>query len=180
MLLLFPSPDRFAYKDEYEKFKLVLTVILFVFSFTCRFLFSYRWDFTPIDTHSPGLKHVWVLWQCQWNHLKIIYSILCCCDWGICGAVGERIDHNCQRWQLQDTCPPLPLEQPILFFITADIKTIMLLQRGESQHPAHKNPTIDWLMFFYILDICLIRSCGDTWLLPAVNWHCSRIKELII
>ncbi|MEQ2195588.1 hypothetical protein XENOCAPTIV_015172, partial [Xenoophorus captivus] len=32
----------FAYKDEYEKFKLVLTVILFVFSFTCRFLFSYR------------------------------------------------------------------------------------------------------------------------------------------
>uniref|UniRef100_A0A3Q0S0Q2 Transmembrane protein 120Aa n=1 Tax=Amphilophus citrinellus TaxID=61819 RepID=A0A3Q0S0Q2_AMPCI len=32
----------FAYKDEYEKFKLVLTVILFVFSFTCRFLLSYR------------------------------------------------------------------------------------------------------------------------------------------
>ncbi|KAM4726292.1 transmembrane protein 120A-A [Anableps anableps] len=33
---------KFAYKDEYEKFKLVFTVILFVFSFTCRFLFSYR------------------------------------------------------------------------------------------------------------------------------------------
>ncbi|XP_038146287.1 ion channel TACAN isoform X3 [Cyprinodon tularosa] len=33
---------KFAYKDEYEKFKLVLTVILFMFSFTCRFLFSYR------------------------------------------------------------------------------------------------------------------------------------------
>uniref|UniRef100_A0A667X9B4 Transmembrane protein 120Aa n=1 Tax=Myripristis murdjan TaxID=586833 RepID=A0A667X9B4_9TELE len=33
---------KFAYKDEYEKFKLVLTVILFLFSFTCRFLFSYR------------------------------------------------------------------------------------------------------------------------------------------
>ena len=33
---------RFAYKDEYEKFKLVLTVILFLFSFTCRFLLSYR------------------------------------------------------------------------------------------------------------------------------------------
>uniref|UniRef100_A0A8C9YVK8 Transmembrane protein 120Aa n=1 Tax=Sander lucioperca TaxID=283035 RepID=A0A8C9YVK8_SANLU len=33
---------RFAYKDEYEKFKLVLTVILFVVSFSCRFLFSYR------------------------------------------------------------------------------------------------------------------------------------------
>uniref|UniRef100_A0A8C6MIV0 Transmembrane protein 120Aa n=1 Tax=Nothobranchius furzeri TaxID=105023 RepID=A0A8C6MIV0_NOTFU len=33
---------KFAYKDEYEKFKLVLTVILFVFSFMCRFLFSYR------------------------------------------------------------------------------------------------------------------------------------------
>uniref|UniRef100_A0A147A584 Transmembrane protein 120A n=1 Tax=Fundulus heteroclitus TaxID=8078 RepID=A0A147A584_FUNHE len=33
---------KFAYKDEYEKFKLILTVILFLFSFTCRFLFSYR------------------------------------------------------------------------------------------------------------------------------------------
>ncbi|TNM84494.1 hypothetical protein fugu_008672 [Takifugu bimaculatus] len=33
---------KFAYKDEYEKFKLVVTVILFIVSFTCRFLFSYR------------------------------------------------------------------------------------------------------------------------------------------
>ncbi|XP_076017545.1 transmembrane protein 120A-A isoform X2 [Genypterus blacodes] len=33
---------KFAYKDEYEKFKLFLTVILFIFSFTCQFLFSYR------------------------------------------------------------------------------------------------------------------------------------------
>ncbi|XP_030009779.1 transmembrane protein 120A-A isoform X3 [Sphaeramia orbicularis] len=32
---------KFAYKDEYEKFKLVLTVILFLFSFMCR-LISYR------------------------------------------------------------------------------------------------------------------------------------------
>uniref|UniRef100_A0A674NW65 Transmembrane protein 120Aa n=1 Tax=Takifugu rubripes TaxID=31033 RepID=A0A674NW65_TAKRU len=29
---------KFAYKDEYEKFKLVVTVILFIVSFTCRFL----------------------------------------------------------------------------------------------------------------------------------------------
>uniref|UniRef100_A0AAQ5YES0 Transmembrane protein 120A n=1 Tax=Amphiprion ocellaris TaxID=80972 RepID=A0AAQ5YES0_AMPOC len=42
IIILFPSLTRFAYKDEYEKFKLILTVILFVFSFTCRFLFSYR------------------------------------------------------------------------------------------------------------------------------------------
>ncbi|CAL8275967.1 unnamed protein product [Arctogadus glacialis] len=34
--------SKFAYKDEYEKFKLVLTVILFLASFTCRFLLSYR------------------------------------------------------------------------------------------------------------------------------------------
>uniref|UniRef100_A0A3P9KM69 Transmembrane protein 120A n=1 Tax=Oryzias latipes TaxID=8090 RepID=A0A3P9KM69_ORYLA len=33
---------KFAYKDEYEKFKLILTVILFMFSFTCCFLLSYR------------------------------------------------------------------------------------------------------------------------------------------
>lgn len=42
------SSNRFAYKDEYEKFKLVLTVILFVFSFTCRFLLSYRYDFSHL------------------------------------------------------------------------------------------------------------------------------------
>uniref|UniRef100_A0A8C4EW72 Transmembrane protein 120A n=1 Tax=Dicentrarchus labrax TaxID=13489 RepID=A0A8C4EW72_DICLA len=39
---LLNKQSKFAYKDEYEKFKLVLTVILFVFAFTCRFLFSYR------------------------------------------------------------------------------------------------------------------------------------------
>ncbi|XP_031725027.1 transmembrane protein 120A-like isoform X1 [Anarrhichthys ocellatus] len=39
---LLDKQSKFAYKDEYEKFKLALTVILFVFSFTCRFLFSYR------------------------------------------------------------------------------------------------------------------------------------------
>lgn len=38
------SVHRFAYKDEYEKFKLVVTVILFIFSFTCRFVFCYRYD----------------------------------------------------------------------------------------------------------------------------------------
>ncbi|XP_019741382.1 transmembrane protein 120A-like [Hippocampus comes] len=33
---------RFAYKDEYEKFKLYLTVILLLFSFTCYFFVNYR------------------------------------------------------------------------------------------------------------------------------------------
>ncbi|KAK3550102.1 hypothetical protein QTP86_020674 [Hemibagrus guttatus] len=33
---------KFAYKDEYEKFKLYLTVILLLFSFTCRLVVSYR------------------------------------------------------------------------------------------------------------------------------------------
>lgn len=33
---------RFAYKDEYEKFKLYLTIILIVISFTCRFLLNSR------------------------------------------------------------------------------------------------------------------------------------------
>lgn len=34
---------KFAYKDEYEKFKLYLTVILLLFSFTCQFVVSYRY-----------------------------------------------------------------------------------------------------------------------------------------
>lgn len=37
-----PLPTRFAYKDEYEKFKLYLTIILIVISFTCRFLLNSR------------------------------------------------------------------------------------------------------------------------------------------
>ncbi|XP_028662861.1 ion channel TACAN [Erpetoichthys calabaricus] len=39
---LLSKQAKFAYKDEYEKFKLCLTVILLVVSFTCRFLVSYR------------------------------------------------------------------------------------------------------------------------------------------
>lgn len=33
---------KFAYKDEYEKFKLYLTVLLLLFSFTCYFFVNYR------------------------------------------------------------------------------------------------------------------------------------------
>uniref|UniRef100_A0A8C6SIT4 Transmembrane protein 120A n=1 Tax=Neogobius melanostomus TaxID=47308 RepID=A0A8C6SIT4_9GOBI len=39
---LLNKQSKFAYKDEYEKFKLVLTVILLLFSFMCRFIFTYR------------------------------------------------------------------------------------------------------------------------------------------
>ncbi|XP_068079811.1 transmembrane protein 120A-A isoform X1 [Danio rerio] len=39
---LLNKQSKFAYKDEYEKFKLYLTVLLLFFSFTCRFLVSYR------------------------------------------------------------------------------------------------------------------------------------------
>ncbi|XP_036380723.1 ion channel TACAN [Megalops cyprinoides] len=34
--------SKFAYKDEYEKFKLCLTVLLLLSAFTCRFMISYR------------------------------------------------------------------------------------------------------------------------------------------
>lgn len=37
---LFPS--RFAYKDEYEKFKLYLTIILLLGAVACRFILHYR------------------------------------------------------------------------------------------------------------------------------------------
>ncbi|KAA8593958.1 hypothetical protein FQN60_004792 [Etheostoma spectabile] len=39
---LFSKRSKFAYKDEYEKFKLYLTVLLMLFSFTCYFFASYR------------------------------------------------------------------------------------------------------------------------------------------
>uniref|UniRef100_A0A8C1J3S2 Transmembrane protein 120A n=2 Tax=Cyprinus carpio TaxID=7962 RepID=A0A8C1J3S2_CYPCA len=39
---LLNKQSKFAYKDEYEKFKLYLTVLLLLFSFTCRFLVTYR------------------------------------------------------------------------------------------------------------------------------------------
>uniref|UniRef100_UPI00398E7ADC ion channel TACAN n=1 Tax=Pristiophorus japonicus TaxID=55135 RepID=UPI00398E7ADC len=39
---LLSKPAKFAYKDEYEKFKLYLTIILVIISFTCRFLLNSR------------------------------------------------------------------------------------------------------------------------------------------
>lgn len=39
---LLSKQSKFAYKDEYEKFKLCLTVILLLLSFTCYFFESYR------------------------------------------------------------------------------------------------------------------------------------------
>lgn len=39
---IFVLPCRFAYKDEYEKFKLYLTIILLIVSFSCRFLLNSR------------------------------------------------------------------------------------------------------------------------------------------
>uniref|UniRef100_S4RU81 Transmembrane protein 120Aa n=1 Tax=Petromyzon marinus TaxID=7757 RepID=S4RU81_PETMA len=40
---LLSKQAKFAYKDEYEKFKLYLTTLLILASFTCRFLVNYRW-----------------------------------------------------------------------------------------------------------------------------------------
>ncbi|XP_072325348.1 transmembrane protein 120A-A [Scyliorhinus torazame] len=39
---LLSKQAKFAYKDEYEKFKLYLTIILLLISFTCRFLLNSR------------------------------------------------------------------------------------------------------------------------------------------
>lgn len=39
---LLNKQSKFAYKDEYEKFKLYLTVLLLLLSFTCYFFISYR------------------------------------------------------------------------------------------------------------------------------------------
>ncbi|XP_072247853.1 transmembrane protein 120A-A-like [Leuresthes tenuis] len=39
---LLSKQSKFAYKDEYEKFKLYLTVLLLLFSFVCYFFVSYR------------------------------------------------------------------------------------------------------------------------------------------
>uniref|UniRef100_A0A3P8P0F7 Transmembrane protein 120A n=1 Tax=Astatotilapia calliptera TaxID=8154 RepID=A0A3P8P0F7_ASTCA len=41
---LFNKQSKFAYKDEYEKFKLCLTVLLLLFSFICYFFVSYRFS----------------------------------------------------------------------------------------------------------------------------------------
>ncbi|KAJ0063516.1 hypothetical protein NL108_002746, partial [Boleophthalmus pectinirostris] len=39
---LFSKQSKFAYKDEYERFKLYLTVLVLLLSFTCYFFASYR------------------------------------------------------------------------------------------------------------------------------------------
>ncbi|XP_061684511.1 ion channel TACAN-like isoform X2 [Syngnathoides biaculeatus] len=57
---------KFAYKDEYEKFKLYLTAVLLLFSFTCYFFVSYRF----LD---PVLNFLLVWYYCT---LTIRESIL--------------------------------------------------------------------------------------------------------
>lgn len=42
--------DRFAYKDEYEKFKLYLTVLLLLLSLACYIFPNYRWATPPAST----------------------------------------------------------------------------------------------------------------------------------
>lgn len=42
--------DRFAYKDEYEKFKLYLTVLLLLLSLACYVFLNYRWATPPAST----------------------------------------------------------------------------------------------------------------------------------
>ncbi|KAL4844286.1 hypothetical protein H8958_009747, partial [Nasalis larvatus] len=39
---LLPKKNGFAYKDEYEKFKLYLTIILLLGAVACRFVLHYR------------------------------------------------------------------------------------------------------------------------------------------
>ncbi|KTF71095.1 hypothetical protein cypCar_00048271 [Cyprinus carpio] len=63
---LLNKQSKFAYKDEYEKFKLYLTVLLLLFSFTCRFLFSNRymikgwWVFQHyVSTFLSGVMLTW-------------------------------------------------------------------------------------------------------------------------
>lgn len=42
-ILSFLHPHRFAYKDEYEKFKLYMTIILMFGAITCLFFLNCRW-----------------------------------------------------------------------------------------------------------------------------------------
>lgn len=49
---------RFAYKDEYEKFKLYLTIILILISFTCRFLLNSRWVSGCLWARPPALSRL--------------------------------------------------------------------------------------------------------------------------
>ncbi|XP_070571821.1 transmembrane protein 120B-like isoform X2 [Ptychodera flava] len=51
---LLKKQDRFKYKDEYEKFKFICTIIMFVFSFTNLFLVEFRF--------SDALYHFVLLW----------------------------------------------------------------------------------------------------------------------
>ncbi|XP_053130911.1 ion channel TACAN isoform X2 [Hemicordylus capensis] len=61
---LLSKQAKFAYKDEYEKFKLYLTIILILISFTCRFLLNSRikgwWVFHHyISTFLSGVMLTW-------------------------------------------------------------------------------------------------------------------------
>lgn len=73
-------PPRFAYKDEYEKFKLYLTIILIVISFTCRFLLNSRWvrcsglgPCPPFQALAPTLCPLLRVTDAAFNFLLVWY-----------------------------------------------------------------------------------------------------------
>ncbi len=155
---LFTSPNRFAYKDEYEKFKLILTVILFAFSFTCRFLFSYRYGFpTPcLCSHNTfgALVNIYSsrAGQCVWDRLKINYSS------------HVHRDEGTYHWELRE-CP----------------KKMIHLQSYISQ--SNNFEPLNVVIFgYYKEDMWQIRSSVEEWkgLLNYFHYMCEFGRDSLL
>ncbi|KAB0405723.1 hypothetical protein E2I00_008436, partial [Balaenoptera physalus] len=99
---LLSKQAKFAYKDEYEKFKLYLTIILILISFTCRFLLNSRSDggflmqdqrlvgFPSLRVHVPVRSHADLVSGPAWSH-------------GLRGSRGR------ERWHPRAPTPPSAL-----------------------------------------------------------------------
>lgn len=62
---------RFAYKDEYEKFKLYMTIILLFGAITCLFVLNYRWE-----NFFPSI--IFVVYSLKSKeHLAILFPVFC-------------------------------------------------------------------------------------------------------
>ncbi|XP_046495919.1 transmembrane protein 120B isoform X3 [Equus quagga] len=117
---LLSNQAKFAYKDEYEKFKLYLTIILLLGAVMCRFVLHYRLCPVPAillpeglplpaagpgGEESPGPHEGFQSWM--WRGLTFLLPFLFCGHfWQLYNAVTlfELSSHEeCKEWQ---SCTP--------------------------------------------------------------------------
>nr|XP_055178126.1 transmembrane protein 120B isoform X2 [Nyctereutes procyonoides] len=99
---LLSNQAKFAYKDEYEKFKLYLTIILLLGAVACRFVLHYRikgWWVSHhyVSTFLSGVMLTWpngLIYQ-KFRNQFLAFSIFQKQLWLLAGSVSRAVSSSC-------------------------------------------------------------------------------------